>query len=184
MLSKYSHQKKSIMQTLKPPRYLPVMPISLYLWSIPLRTGTKSQEHHSRLPKVNWRGYCMVGQPHPQVYSPYSSNSHHPGHLLQVSVWWQGLPCLDCTQILQKKDRKCPLVIPYTLVRRPWQVLIYLVPINKELFMMHHYYQGTRVKSNHLLPFLFLPFACLPYPLPPHPVFSHVHTLLSSLSII
>lgn len=82
------------------------MPISLYLWSIPLRTGTKSQEHHSRLPKVNWRGYCMVGQPHPQVYSPYSSNGHHPGHLLQVSVWWQGLPCLDCTQILQKKDRK------------------------------------------------------------------------------
>lgn len=65
MLSKYSHQKKSIMQTLKPPRHLPVMPISLYLWSIPLRTGTKSQEHHSRLPKVNWRGYCMVGQPPP-----------------------------------------------------------------------------------------------------------------------
>lgn len=157
------------------------MPISLYLWSIPLRTGTKSQEHHRG---YCTRGYCMVGQPHPQVYSPYSSIGHHLGHLLQVSVWWQGLPCLDCTQILQKNDRKCPLVIPYTLVRRPWQVLIYLVPINKELFMMHHYYQGTRVKSNHLLPFLLLPFACLPYPLPPHPLFSHVHTLLSSLSII
>jgi len=122
MLSKYSYEKKSIMQTLKPPRYLPVMPITIPL-EYPLENRYRVTGIQQQTPQGKLRGYCRGAQPHPQVYSavysPYSSIGHHPGHLLQVSVRWQDLPCLDCTQILQQNDRKCSLVIPYTLVRKP-----------------------------------------------------------------
>lgn len=99
------------MQTLKPPRYLPVMPVTIPL-EYPLENRYKVTGTPQQTPQGKLKGVLQGGTAHPQVYSPYSSIGHHPGHLLQVSVWWQDLPCLDCTQILQKNDRKFSFIIP------------------------------------------------------------------------
>ena len=116
----------------------------------------------------------MVGQPHPQVYSPYSSIGHHLGHLLQVSVWWQGLPCLDCTQILQKKDRK--MSFSHSLHFGQKTMTGAYIPCAYQQGLVHDapLLLGNGGGRGPITSYPFL--SCLPYPLPPRSVFSQVHT--------
>lgn len=120
MLSKYSHQKKKHNANFETPKTSSSHAYITIPLEYPIENRYKVTRTPQQTPQGKLKGVLHGGTaPPPGILtilihrpSPWPSFT---GVGMVAGFAMSGLS----TQILQKNDRKCPLVIPYTLVRRP-----------------------------------------------------------------